>query len=92
MAERDEKINSLQGNLEQLSNAQLENTKDKVALCAELTEVCNQKNELNNYLAVETQKRIHLDESKKELECIAITKVISVIVLNKIFVCKLIMF
>lgn len=68
VAERDVKISELQGNVEKLNNAQLENTRDKVALCVELTEVCTLNDQLNNSLVAEHQKSAHLDESKKLLE------------------------
>ncbi|KAF2903765.1 hypothetical protein ILUMI_02409 [Ignelater luminosus] len=68
VAERDEKISELQGNVVKLNNAQVENARDKVALCVELTEACTLNDQLNNSLVAEHQKSAHLDESKKQLE------------------------
>lgn len=51
-----------------LNNAHLENTKDKIALCVELSEVCSVKAQLNTFLDAEVQKNSTLGQSKKEYE------------------------
>lgn len=68
VAERDEAITELQNNVEQLNHIQLENTKDKTALCEELNEIFNQKNALKTQLDEELTKNACLNESQKEFE------------------------
>lgn len=54
--------------MEAINSAHIENTKDKLALCMELKEVCSIKEQLNNNLDAEVQKSSSLGQSKKELE------------------------
>lgn len=75
VAERDEAITELQNNVEQLNHIQLENTKDKTALCEELTEAFNQKNALKNQLDDELTKNACLNESRREYENVAQSQV-----------------
>lgn len=72
---REETISQLQNNIKALSNANLETTRDKLALCIELNEVCTAKENLNNTLNTEMQKNVSLDETKKMYEQNTTTKV-----------------
>lgn len=90
--ERDETINKLQKSMEVINNAHIENTKDKLALCMELKEVCSIKDQLNNNLDVELQKSSSLGQSKKELENATNSKVFSwkcVSVIAENVICKI---
>ncbi|KAF5292870.1 hypothetical protein FQR65_LT11122 [Abscondita terminalis] len=66
--ERDVKITELQSSMKELNNAQLETTKDKVALCVELKEVCSLNDQLNTTLEFEQQKMDELHQMKKLIE------------------------
>ncbi|KAF5279446.1 hypothetical protein FQA39_LY05556 [Lamprigera yunnana] len=71
VVERDVKITELETNMIQLNNAQIENSKEKVALCVELKEVCSLNDKLNNSLEFEQQKIGELNETKKRIESTA---------------------
>lgn len=65
---REQAIAELQNSVSILNSAHVENTKDKIALCVELSEVCTVKNQLSGYLDAEMQKNSTLGQSKKEYE------------------------
>lgn len=68
MKQREETISQLQHNIKELSNANLETTKDKIALCMELNQACTAKEYLNKSLNTEMEKNISLDETKKSCQ------------------------
>lgn len=73
--QREETITQLQNNIKTLSNANLETTRDKIALCMELNEASNAKDYLSNVLETEVKKSATVEESKKQSETEALTKV-----------------
>ncbi|RZC14226.1 DUF3584, SCP-1, MAP65 ASE1 and/or CALCOCO1 domain containing protein, partial [Asbolus verrucosus] len=62
-------ILELRQSLEKLSHIQIDNDKEKMTLCAQLSEISSVKDKLTDCLEMELQKNMHLDESKKKLEC-----------------------
>ncbi|KAJ8922098.1 hypothetical protein NQ315_004030 [Exocentrus adspersus] len=65
--EKDQTILQLKTSVEKLNGIQIQNTKEKLSLCYELSEVCQMKEQLNNILSLEMQKNIALDDTKKEI-------------------------
>lgn len=72
--QREETISQLQNSIKALSNANLETTRDKIALCMELNEVAVAKEHLSNSLNTEIKKNISLDELRKDHENDTMTK------------------
>lgn len=72
---REETITQLQNNIKALSNANLESTRDKIALCMELTEASTTKDHLNNVLNTAIKKNASIEAKIKQEESNAITKV-----------------
>lgn len=73
--QREETITMLQNNIKALSNANLETTRDKIALCVELSEINSKKEHLNNVLSQQIEKNYSLDETKRTCESEAMFKV-----------------
>ena len=61
-------ILELRQSLEKLSHIQIDSDKEKLTLCAQLSEVVSVKDKLSDCLEVELKKNMRLDESKKKLE------------------------
>nr|CAI5853036.1 unnamed protein product [Callosobruchus analis] len=72
--ERDKTILHLRSSVEKLNDIQIKNTKEKLSLCYELSEVCQIKEHLNSILSVQVQKNAALGDSKKELAQTASTQ------------------
>ncbi|VEN47911.1 unnamed protein product [Callosobruchus maculatus] len=72
--ERDKTILQLKSSVEKLNDIQIKNTKEKLSLCYELSEVCQIKEHLNSILSVQVQKNAALGDSKKELAQTASTQ------------------
>ncbi|XP_017770202.1 PREDICTED: girdin-like [Nicrophorus vespilloides] len=66
VAERDDTITKLKTNMELLHNMQMENSKEKVALCEELNQVFHRKTELDGKLAVQLERNMMLSEHKHD--------------------------
>lgn len=66
--QREKIISELQNSVEILNVAHLQSTKDKIALCIELSEVCTVKEQLHCSLGVEMEKNASLDKYKKVYE------------------------
>ncbi|XP_018564696.1 GRIP and coiled-coil domain-containing protein 2-like [Anoplophora glabripennis] len=64
---KDQTILQLRSSVEKLNDIQIQNTKEKLSLCYELSEVCQMKEQLNNILSLEMQKNVALDDKKKEI-------------------------
>ncbi|CAH0547575.1 unnamed protein product [Brassicogethes aeneus] len=75
VAQRDNTISELKGNMEKLNSLQMENAKEKLSLCYELSEVCNIKEQLSGVLSIEVQKNQALCEAQKDLESTATSQV-----------------
>jgi hypothetical protein len=65
---KDNTILELRQSLEKLSHIQIDSDKEKMTLCAQLSEVASVKEKLSDCLEMELKKNLHLDESKKKLE------------------------
>ncbi|CAH1980835.1 unnamed protein product [Acanthoscelides obtectus] len=65
--ERDKKILQLRSSVQELTGIQIKNTKEKMSLCCELSEVCQIKEHLNGVLSLQMRKNAALGDSKKEL-------------------------
>lgn len=65
--QKDKTILQLRSSVEKLNDIQIQNTKEKLSLCYELSEVCQMKEQLNDILSLEMQKNIALDDKKKEI-------------------------
>lgn len=76
MKQREETISQLQNNIKALSSANLESTRDKLALCMELSEASTAKEHLSNVLSTEIKKNSTIEESKKHCENEAVAKVL----------------
>lgn len=73
--QREEIILHLQKNIKTLSSANLESTKDKMALCMELNEASCAKQHLNTVLDTEIKKNSTIQEERHQVESDAATKV-----------------
>ncbi|XP_049818630.1 polyamine-modulated factor 1-binding protein 1 isoform X2 [Aethina tumida] len=73
--ERDNTISLLRGNMDKLNYIQVENTKEKLSLCHELSEVCTIKEQLSTVLSTEVQRNYALCEANKDLESTATDQV-----------------
>lgn len=67
LEEKDKTIVKLRSNVEQLNGVQIENAKEKLTLCNELSALCHMKEKLNHELSWEVQKNFALDGAKKEI-------------------------
>ncbi|XP_074027954.1 uncharacterized protein isoform X1 [Leptinotarsa decemlineata] len=65
--EKDKTILFLKTSVEKLNDIQIKDTKEKLSLCYELSEVCQMKDQLNNVLSLEVRKNMALDDSKKKV-------------------------
>ncbi|CAH1179356.1 unnamed protein product [Phaedon cochleariae] len=64
---KDKTILQLKSSVEKLNDIQIKNTKEKLSLCYELSEVCQIKDQLNSVLSFEVQKNADLDNSTKKI-------------------------
>lgn len=62
--------------MDKLNYIQVENTKEKLSLCHELSEVCTIKEQLSTVLSTEVQRNYALCEANKDLESTATDQVI----------------
>lgn len=75
IADREKTILQLRTSVEKLNEVQIKNTKEKLALCYELSELSQEKEKLNNILSIEVKKNMVLDDSKKEIAKTATSQV-----------------
>ncbi|XP_015840112.1 early endosome antigen 1 isoform X2 [Tribolium castaneum] len=61
-------ISELKQSLEKLSYIQIDTDKERMTLCAQLSEISTVKEKLSDCLELELKKNLHLDETKKKLE------------------------
>ncbi|XP_044271669.1 putative leucine-rich repeat-containing protein DDB_G0290503 isoform X2 [Tribolium madens] len=61
-------ITELKQSLEKLSYIQIDTDKERMTLCAQLSEISTVKEKLSDCLELELKKNLHLDETKKKLE------------------------
>ncbi|XP_057671934.1 centromere-associated protein E-like [Diorhabda carinulata] len=65
--EKDKTILTLRNTIEHLNDIQLKNTKEKVSLCFELSELSQIKDKLDNQLSNVVKKNEELDEAKQDI-------------------------
>lgn len=75
IVEKENTIQKLTSNMDKLNIMQIQNTREKMNLFNELSQISNTKDWLKNVLNVEMQKCKNLDISKKEVLNSATTQV-----------------